>query len=78
MIYETASKLRIEIDSLPEELDDVERRIKQLEIERVAVKRDKNKASEDRLHKINMELANLHEEGSQLRSHWELEKNVIL
>lgn len=77
LIDEAASKLRIEIDSLPEELDDVERRIKQLEIERVAVKRDKDEASKKRLQKINLELANLHEERSQLRQHWKLEKNAI-
>jgi len=77
LIDEAASKLRIEIDSMPEELDEVERRIKQLEIEREAVKREKDEASKKRLEKIQEELANLMERRNQLRSHWELEKSTI-
>ncbi len=77
LIDEAASKLRIEIDSMPEELDEVERRIKQLEIEREAVKRDKNEAAKKRLEKINEELANLQEKRNELRTHWEMEKATI-
>ena len=57
-VDEAASKLRIEIDSMPEELDDVERRIKQLEIEREAVKREKDADSKSRLKKLNTNLPN--------------------
>jgi len=77
LIDEAAAKLRIEIDSLPEELDEVERRIKQLEIERQAVKREKDEASKSRLEKINRELANLQEQRNQLQAHWEMEKTCI-
>ena len=77
LIDEAASKLRIEIDSMPEELDEVERRIKQLEIEREAVKKEKGKGSKDRLEKIQRELANLQEKAGGLRAHWQMEKEVI-
>ena len=77
LIDEAASRLRIQIDSMPEELDEVERRIKQLEIEREAVKRDKDEGAKARLDKINEELANLMEKRNELRSHWELEKSTI-
>ena len=77
LIDEAASKLRIEIDSMPEELDEVERKIKQLEIERVAVKRDKEETSQKRLGKINEDLANLQEKQHELRNHWQLEKSTI-
>jgi len=77
LIDEAASKLRIEIDSMPEELDDVERRIKQLEIEREAVKKEKDEASRERLNVIQNELANLEDEAKELRAHWKLEKEFI-
>ena len=77
LIDEAASRLRIQIDSMPEELDEVERRIRQLEIEREAVKRDKDEGAKARLEKINEELANLMEKRNELRSHWELEKSTI-
>jgi len=77
LIDEAASKLRIEIDSMPEELDEVDRRIRQLEIEREAVKRDTDEGSRKRLAKIGEELANLEEQRRQLRAHWELEKSTI-
>jgi len=77
LIDEAASKLRIEIDSMPEELDEVERRIKQLEIEREAVKKEKGKGSKERLDKIQLELANLQEKAGGLRAHWQMEKEVI-
>jgi ATP-dependent Clp protease ATP-binding subunit ClpB len=77
LIDEAASKLRIEIDSMPEELDNVERRIKQLEIEREAVKREKDEKAKERLDEIKRELSELNEERNRLRSHWQLEKELI-
>lgn len=77
LIDEAASKLRIEIDSMPEELDEIERRIKQLEIEREAIKKEKDEASKTRLKKVQAELANLEEKAKTLRSHWQLEKELI-
>jgi ATP-dependent Clp protease ATP-binding subunit ClpB len=77
LVDEAASKLRIEIDSMPEELDGVERRIKQLEIEREAVKREKDDESRSRLDSIKQELAELNEKRSELKAHWQLEKDLI-
>ncbi|MEK6567084.1 MAG: ATP-dependent chaperone ClpB [Bacteroidota bacterium] len=77
LVDEAASKLRMEIDSMPEELDGVERSIKQLEIEREAVKREKDADSKDRLSEIEKELAELNQKRSELRAHWQLEKELI-
>ena len=77
LIDEAASKLRIEIDSMPEELDDVERRIKQLEIETVALKKEKDKESAQRLQNVKEEIANLRENAKELKAHWQAEKNAI-
>lgn len=77
LIDEAASKLRIEIDSLPEELDEVERKIKQLEIEQLALKKEKDDASRKRLDDLNRELAELKERRTQLRAHWQAEKECI-
>ncbi|MEW5706667.1 MAG: ATP-dependent chaperone ClpB [Actinomycetota bacterium] len=77
LVDEAASRLRIEIDSLPTEIDEVERRIKQLEIERQAFKNDKSKAALERLANIEKELAELKEKSFQMRTHWENEKNAI-
>ncbi|MGO9482496.1 MAG: ATP-dependent chaperone ClpB [Candidatus Kryptoniota bacterium] len=77
LIDEAASKLRIEMDSLPEELDEVERKIKQLEIEKEAVKREKDEDSQKRLLVIEQELADLREGSRQLRAHWQIEKELI-
>ncbi len=77
LIDEAASKLRIEIDSLPEELDDVERRLKQLAIEKVALKKEKDEASKKRLETVNREIANLEEQARELRSQWKSEKETI-
>ena len=77
LIDEAASKLRIEIDSMPEELDSVERKIKQLEIEREAVKREKDEASQNRLDAIERELGDLNTERAGLKTHWALEKDLI-
>lgn len=77
LMDEAASKLRIEIDSMPEELDVVERKIKQLEIEREALKREKDDASAKRLEELNKELSELEEERNKLKLHWSLEKDKI-
>jgi ATP-dependent Clp protease ATP-binding subunit ClpB len=77
LVDEAASKLRMEIDSMPAELDEVKRRIMQLEIEREALRKEKDAASKDRLGKIDKELADLKEEQTQLQAHWEQEKEAI-
>ena len=77
LVDEAASKLRIEIDSMPEELDDLERRVKQLEIEREAVKRERDDESKVRLETIDKELAELNQSRTELRAHWQLEKELI-
>jgi ATP-dependent Clp protease ATP-binding subunit ClpB len=77
LVDEAASKLRIEIDSMPEELDSVERRIKQLEIEREAIKRERDDESKARLASINHELGDLNQQRSELRAHWQIEKDLI-
>ena len=77
LIDEAASKLRTEIDSLPVEVDEVQRRIMQLEIEREALRKEDDDASKERLARLDKELANLKEQHSQLHAHWEEEKNAI-
>ena len=77
LVDEAASKLRIEIDSLPEELDAVERKITQLEIEREAIRREKDEGSRERLAALESELAELTQERTGLRAHWNLEKGLI-
>ncbi len=77
LVDEAASKLRIEIDSMPEELDAVERKVKQLEIEREAVRREKDEASKERLAAIEQELAEQNQVRTQLRAHWQIEKDLI-
>ncbi|NOY55172.1 MAG: ATP-dependent chaperone ClpB [Actinobacteria bacterium] len=77
LIDEAASKLRIEIDSMPEEIDELERRIKQLEIERAALQKETDEASRERLDNLEKELADLQEQIGGLRAHWQLEKDAI-
>jgi len=77
LIDEAASKLRIEIDSLPEELDALERKIKQLEIEKEALKREKDSESLKRLETLESELNLLNEERNKLFIHWNKEKEKI-
>jgi len=74
LMDEAASKLRIEIDSLPEELDELQRRIMQLEIEREAIRREKDKEKASQLSK---EIADLTEKRNELKAQWENEKAVI-
>ena len=78
LVDEAAAKLRIEMDSMPEELDDVERRIKQLEIEREAIRREHDEASRERLEAIEQGIAEQQQIRSSLRAHWQLEKDLIL
>ncbi len=77
LVDESASKLRMEIDSMPAELDELERRIMQLEIEREALRKERDKASQERLGKLEKELADLKEERGRLASHWQQEKEII-
>ncbi|MDP1821527.1 MAG: ATP-dependent chaperone ClpB [Acidimicrobiales bacterium] len=77
LIDEAASKLRIEIDSLPTEIDVVERRIRQLEIERVALAKETDDASRERLEHLDEELANLVEQRDGMLAHWTNEKEAI-
>jgi len=77
LIDEAASRLRMEIDSMPTELDEVERRIRQLEVEREAVKKEQDPASRERLAKIEKEIAELSEKRSGQRAQWEAEKGGI-
>jgi ATP-dependent Clp protease ATP-binding subunit ClpB len=77
LVDEAASKLRIEIDSLPEELDSVERKIKQLEIEREAIRREHDQDSKDRLAALEAELAELRQTHTGLSAHWNVEKGLI-
>ncbi len=77
LIDESASRLRIEIDSMPEEIDELERRRRQLEIERNALLKEEDDASRVRLDGIEEELAGLGEELDRLTAHWQLEKDAI-
>jgi ATP-dependent Clp protease ATP-binding subunit ClpB len=77
LVDEAASKLRMEIDSMPVELDEVARRIMQLEIEREALRKETDKASQERLAKLEKELADLKEERTRLQAHWQQEKDAI-
>src|SRR5438132_552433 len=77
LVDEAASKLRMEIDSMPAELDEVERRIRQLEIEREALRKETDEASKERLVRLEKELANLKESSEGLRSRWQQEKAAI-
>lgn len=77
LIDEAASRLRIEIDSMPQEIDEVERKIMQLEIERQALRKEKDEASKERLGNLEKDLAELREQSSQMKAHWENEKKHI-
>jgi ATP-dependent Clp protease ATP-binding subunit ClpB len=77
LIDEAASRLRIEIDSMPTELDVVTRRIRQLEIERVALAKEQDQASAERLANLEAELAELRERANSMTAHWQAEKAAI-
>src|SRR5437868_440327 len=77
LVDEAASRLRIEIDSMPIEVDVVERRIRQLEIEKAALAKETDEVSKQRLQAIEAELAELNEKRSAMVAHWENEKHAI-
>ncbi|MCC5951092.1 MAG: AAA family ATPase [Acidimicrobiia bacterium] len=77
LVDEAASKLRIEIDSMPTDIDVVERRIRQLEIERVALAKETDDASKERLASLDEELANLSERSAGMKAQWQSEKDAI-
>jgi ATP-dependent Clp protease ATP-binding subunit ClpB len=77
LMDEAASKLRIEIDSLPTEIDVIDRRILQLEIERVALEKESDSASTERLRILNEELAGLQQQTNEMKVHWDAEKQAI-
>ena len=77
LVDEAASRLRIEIDSMPTEIDEVERRMKQLEIERAALRKETDDASKDRLARLERDLADLQERSSAMKAHWHREKDHI-
>src|SRR6059036_2131006 len=77
LVDEAASRLRIEIDSMPTEIDIVERRMRQLEIERVALAKETDEASKERLDALDRELADLRERSDGMKAHWQQEKEAI-
>ena len=77
LVDESASRLRMELDSMPTEIDQIDRQIMQLEIEQTALKKEKDTASKDRLEKLEKDLANLKEKAAQLKAQWQNEKAAI-
>jgi ATP-dependent Clp protease ATP-binding subunit ClpB len=77
LIDEASAMLRTEIDSMPQELDEVSRRVMQLEIEEAALKKEKDKGSQERLEALRRELADLKSKADAMRAQWEAEKNSI-
>jgi ATP-dependent Clp protease ATP-binding subunit ClpB len=77
LMDEAAAGLRMEIDSLPTEIDEIERRILQLEIERQALRKESDAHSRERLSEIEKDLATLREQSNSLKAHWQTEKDAI-
>ncbi len=77
LVDEAASRLRIEIDSMPVEIDEVERRVTQLEIEKQALSKEKDKASLERLDNLNSELGELREKSAHMKLQWRQEREII-
>ncbi|MGQ0639304.1 MAG: ATP-dependent chaperone ClpB [Gemmatimonadaceae bacterium] len=77
LVDESASRLRIEMDSMPQEIDEVERRIRQLEIERLSLEKEKDKASRERLQALERELAELKEQSAGMKIQWQREKEAL-
>ena len=77
LMDEAASRIRMEIDSMPEEIDELGRRIIQLEIEKQALKKEQGKSTREKLGKLNKELAELKEKSSVLKARWQREKEII-
>src|SRR5213594_2920640 len=77
LVDEAAARIRMQIDSMPQEIDEIERRVMQLQIERVSVAREEDPVSRERLAKIDAELAELREKGDGLKARWQAEKQGI-
>src|SRR5438876_4320842 len=77
LMDEAASRIRMEVESKPEEIENLDRRIIQLKIEREALKKEQDKASQDRLAKLEEELANLEQQSAELTQRWQAEKEKI-
>jgi len=77
LVDEAASRLRMQVDSKPEELDELDRRIMQLKIEREALRKEKDQASKDRLAKLEKEIVNLEEQANVLSQRWQEEKQKL-
>lgn len=77
LVDEAAARLRTEIESVPVELDEAQRRVMQLEIEREALKKEKDRASQDRLAKLEKELADIKARADALRSQWQVERQAV-
>ena len=77
LVDEAGAKLRTEMDSMPSELDEVSRKVMQLEIEREALRKETDKASQERLSRLEKELADLKDSSAELRAKWEREKEIV-
>jgi ATP-dependent Clp protease ATP-binding subunit ClpB len=77
LVDEAAARIRMQIDSMPQEIDEIERRVMQLQIERVSVAREEDAASRERLARIDAELGELREKGDALKARWQAEKQGI-
>ncbi len=77
LIDEAASRLRMEIDSLPAEIDEVQRKLMQMEIEREALKKEKDSASQERLETLNKDIAQMKDQCDEMKKHWHREKEAI-
>lgn len=78
LIDEAASRVRIQIESLPEEIDELQRKVIQFEIEKAALKKEKDKASKERLEKIEQQLADTQETLNQLKMKWQAQKDIVV
>ncbi|HHE38470.1 MAG TPA: AAA family ATPase, partial [Candidatus Cloacimonetes bacterium] len=77
LVDEACASLRMEINSMPTELDEIERKVRQLEIEKLSLKKEKDQSSIERLKKISEEMENLRQTQSDLKMRWEFEKNLL-
>jgi len=77
LVDEAAARIRMQIDSMPQEIDEIDRRVMQLQIERVSLAREEDAVSRERLAKIDAELAELREKGDGLKARWQAEKEGI-
>jgi ATP-dependent Clp protease ATP-binding subunit ClpB len=77
LVDEACARLRMEIDSMPEELDELERKIRQLEIEKISIRKEKSEIAKERLDKINIEMEELRSKQADLKIRWEHEKRIL-